>query len=59
MEMLITPLKKWTRRAGAVWLCIAAICLIAALSGYSVEISPEKGLRFAPAAEGAAEAEIQ
>lgn len=59
MEMLTTPLKKWIRRAGAAWLCIAAICLIAALFGYSVEISPAKGLRFAPATEGAAAAQIR
>jgi hypothetical protein len=53
MEKLIKPLKTWIGRIGPAWLCIAAICLIAALSGYSLEISPAKGLKFAPAADAA------
>ncbi len=55
MENLIRTPKSWIGRIGPAGICIAAICLIAAVSGYGVQISPAEGLEFAPV--GAAETE--
>lgn len=44
-------LAKWALRLGVTWVCLVLICLIAALSGYCVSLSPRDGFRFTVCAQ--------